>query len=129
MTTIMAFAKRHPLLTYFVLAFAISWGGILIVVGGPGGILAHRLLSDMQVTLLYLAMIVGPSVAGILLNGLVHGRAGFRGLLARMTRWRVGARWYAVAILTAPLSIMAVLLGLSLISPKFLPGLAAGAPV
>jgi membrane protease YdiL (CAAX protease family) len=38
-----------------------------------------------------------------------------------LLRWRVGARWYAVALLTAPLSMMAVLLGLSLISPEFLP--------
>ena len=37
MTTIKAFIKRHPVLTYFALAFAISWGGILFVVG-PGGI-------------------------------------------------------------------------------------------
>ena len=36
MSTIRAFIKR-PLLTYFALAFAVSWGGILIVVG-PGGI-------------------------------------------------------------------------------------------
>src|SRR3990170_7381325 len=27
MTTIKAFIKRHPLLTYFALAFAVSWGG------------------------------------------------------------------------------------------------------
>jgi len=39
MTTISAFIKRHPVLTFYVLAFAISWGGILIVVGGPGGYL------------------------------------------------------------------------------------------
>ena len=56
-----------------------------------------------------------------MLTGLVYGRAGFRDLLARMTRWRVGARWYAVALLTAPLLLTAVLLALSLISPEFLP--------
>ena len=40
MTTIKAFIKSHPLLSYFVLTFAISWGGMLlvIVVGGPGEI-------------------------------------------------------------------------------------------
>jgi membrane protease YdiL (CAAX protease family) len=55
------------------------------------------------------------------MTGLVHGRAGFRDLLTRMTRWRVGARWYAVALLTAPLLVTAVLLALSLGSPAFLP--------
>ncbi len=38
-----------------------------------------------------------------------------------MLRWRVGARWYAVALLTAPLSMIAVLLAPSLTSPEFLP--------
>ena len=65
-----------------------------------------------------LALLAGPPVAGILLTGLLHGRAGFRDLLSRMMRWRVGARWYAVALLTAPLVMTAVLLALSLISPS-----------
>jgi hypothetical protein len=38
-----------------------------------------------------------------------------------MTRWKVGARWYAVALLTAPLVFATILLSLSLISPDFLP--------
>ena len=69
----------------------------------------------------FLAMFAGPSVAGILLTGLLYGKEGFRDLLTRMARWRVGARWYALALLTAPLLFMAVLLALSLSSPEFLP--------
>jgi len=30
-----AFVKRHPVLTFYALAFAISWSGILLVIGGP----------------------------------------------------------------------------------------------
>jgi hypothetical protein len=37
MTTTKAFIVRHPVLTYFALTFAISWGGVLLVIGGPGG--------------------------------------------------------------------------------------------
>src|SRR5215216_7332712 len=82
MKTIKTFVKRHSLLSYFVLVFAISWGGMLIV-AGPGGILRE-----------------------------------FR---SRLLKWRVGARWYAVALLTAPLLATVTLLALSLISRDFIP--------
>jgi membrane protease YdiL (CAAX protease family) len=70
-----------------------------------------------------MAWFAGPSVAGILLTGLVYGREGFHNLLTRMRRWRVGARWYALALLTAPLLFAAVSLALSLLSPDYLPGI------
>jgi membrane protease YdiL (CAAX protease family) len=119
-TTITAFIKRHPVLTYFALTFVISWGGILMVIG-PGGILGTKEVSEGLMPFVYLATLLGPSVAGILSTGLVDGRAGFRELLSRLLRWRVGARWYAVALLTAPLLITATLFVLSLKSPVFLP--------
>jgi membrane protease YdiL (CAAX protease family) len=122
MRTIKAFINSHPVATFYALVFAISWGGILLVVGvGPGGIPATKEQSVMLFPFVLLALFAGPSVAGIVLTGLVYGRAGFRDLLARMTRWRVGARWYAVALLLAPLLVMATLLVLSLASPEFLP--------
>ena len=111
MTTIRAFLKSHPLLSFYTLAFAISWGAILLAVGlGPGGFSATPQQFQKALPYAVPAMFLGPSVACILLTGLLSGRAGFRDLLARMTRWRVGARWYAVALLTAPLVFTAVLL-------------------
>jgi len=122
MTTIKAFIKRHPVLSYFALTFAISWGGMLIAVGvGPGGFSATPEQFQTVVPYAVPAMVVGPSVAGLLLTGLLYGRAGLREFRSRLLRWRVGARWYAVALLTAPLSMTAVLLALSLTSPEFLP--------
>jgi uncharacterized protein len=124
MKTIKAFIKSHPVLTYYALAFAISWGAILIVVGvGPGGILATQEQYQTLIPFVGLAMLVGPSVAGIVLTGLLYGRAGLRGMLSRLLGWRVSARWYVLALLTAPLSMAAVLLALSLRSPEFLPGI------
>jgi uncharacterized protein len=122
MTTVKAVIKQHPVLTYYALVFAISWGGILMVVG-PGGIPASLEQFETLGPSVYLAMLAGPSVAGLLLTALVSGRAGFRDLLARLLRWQVGARWYAVALLTGPLLVTAVPLALSLLSPEFLPGI------
>src|SRR5215218_9442012 len=121
MKTIKAFIKRHPVLSYFALAFAISWGGMLLIIGGPGAFPGTKEQVERLFLFVMMAWFAGPSVASILLTGLLHGRAGFRDLLTRMTRWRVGARWYAVALLTAPLLVTAVLLALSLGSPAFLP--------
>jgi len=123
MTTIEAFIKRHPVLAFYALVFAISWGGILLVVG-PGGIpAANKGQFETLLPIAILAMVAGPSVAGILLTGLVYGKAGLREFLSRLLRWRVGARWYAVALLTAPLAFTAVCLVLSLTSSEFLPGI------
>src|SRR5215208_6736120 len=122
MKTIRAFIERHPVLSYYALVFAISWGGILLVVGlGPGGILATKEQVGALMPFMLLALFAGPSVAGLVMTGLVYGREGFRNLLTRMTRWRVGARWYAVALLTAALLVTATLLALSLTSPALLP--------
>jgi uncharacterized protein len=125
MRAIKAFLKSHPLLSYFALTFAITWGLFVLAVGGPGGIPATKEEFTTLPLLAILAVLVGPSVSGIVLTGLVYGREGFRDLLTRMRRWRVGARWYAVALLTAPLVLTAVLIPLWLISPVFLPGIFA----
>src|SRR5215211_6306217 len=116
MKTIRAFVKSHPVLSYYAMVFVISWGGILLVVGlGPGGIPATKEQVGTLMPFMLLALFAGPSVAGLVMTGLVYGREGFRNLLTRMTRWRVGARWYALALLTAPLLVTATLLALSLI--------------
>jgi hypothetical protein len=117
-----AFIIRHPVRTYFVLAFAVSWAGVLFVVG-PGGLptTIERLMTIGPAV--YVAMLAGPSVAGLLMTALVSGRAGLREVLARLLTWRVGGRWYAVALLTAPLLVMTVSLALSLLSPEFLPAI------
>jgi membrane protease YdiL (CAAX protease family) len=118
MTIIRAFIERHPLLSYFALTFAISWGGFVLVVG-PGGFPGTGSQFDTLATFVVLAMLAGPSVAGLLLTGLVDGKAGLRELLSRLLRWRVGARWYAAALLTAPILAAAVLFALSVSSPIF----------
>ena len=124
MSTIEAFIRRHPLLTYYTLTFSISWGGMLVVIGGPGGLPGSPEQADRLMGIAF-SLMAGPSVSGLLLTGLVSGRAGLRDLLTRLLRWRVGARWYAVALLTGPLLVTAPLLALLPTSSDFLPGILA----
>jgi uncharacterized protein len=121
MTTFRTFIEKHPVPAYFALTFMISWSGALLVLG-PGGFLGTEDVPEGLFAIAVLATLAGPGMASILLTGLVDGRAGLREFRSRLLRWRVGGRWYAVAILAAPLQIMAVLLALSLASPEFLPG-------
>ena len=115
-------ASRTGVSTYFALAFAISWGGVAAIVGFdgfPGTAEDFRVLLPMVVV----AMLAGPSVAGLAATALFLGKAGLHDLWRRCRKVRVGAPWYAVALLTAPLVVSGVLMGLSLTSHGFRPGL------
>lgn len=121
MTAARSFVVRHSVPIYFALVFAISWGLFLIAVG-PSAFLGTREISFAELgPIAYLGVIVGPFVAGILAAYLVYGREGLRDLKSRLLMWRVSARWYAVALLTAPLLATAILFVLSFTSPAFLP--------
>jgi membrane protease YdiL (CAAX protease family) len=108
-------------LAYFALVVALSWGAILLLTGGLGPIGS----TDPRFLFVALTAPVAPAMVGLLLTGVVAGRAGYRDLRARLLRWRVGVRWYAVALLTAPLLTVTVaaLLAVLLRSTEFLPGI------
>ena len=118
MTAITRFVTRYPVSTYFVLAFAISWGGFVLVVG-PDGFPGTGSQFDALLPFVASAMLAGPAVAALLLTSFLSGKAGLRELLSGLLRWRVPARWYLVALLTAPVLAAAVLFALSLTSPIF----------
>ena len=122
MKRIKDFIQRHAVPAYFVLTFIFTWGCMALAVY-PDGFPITVEQFKISGALVYVAMLVGPSGAGLLLTGLLNGRAGFRELLSRLFKWRVEARWYAVALLTAPLMIVTILIGLSLISSEFLPAI------
>lgn len=125
-TSITAFIRKYPVLTYVALAFIISWGA-LIILAGPGGFPGTPESTVGLLPFAVLSIVAGPSIAGILVTGVVHGRAGLRGMRSRLERWRVSARWYALALLTAPILMTIILLALSLVSPAFLPGIVTSA--
>jgi membrane protease YdiL (CAAX protease family) len=122
MARITALLRRHSVLTYFVLTFAISWGGAFIAVGGSGGMQGTTPGSDPRFVYALMAMLAGPSISGIILTGALQGRTGLREYLARLLRWRASAKWYAVALATAPLAMIATLIALSYGSRAFVPG-------
>ena len=112
--------RRYPVCSFFALAFGISWGGILVVMGARGFDLLD--LRPLDTGLIFVLMLLGPSVSGLALTALLEGRAGFRGLRAGAAHWRVGVPWYLVALMTMPLLLLATLWPLSIfLDPAFSP--------
>jgi membrane protease YdiL (CAAX protease family) len=100
MSTVTAFAKRHPLVAFFVLAYALTWPLIPLVSVSP---------------LWGFPAVFGPALAALIVVTVADGRDGLRDLLGRMARWHVGARWYAVALaLPAVLALAALSLHVAL---------------
>jgi hypothetical protein len=122
--SITAFIKRHPVSSFFALAFAYSWiwWGLLFVVA-PKGLEAGR--AEMGALALYgLFGATGSSVASIAVTRIVDGRDGLQTLFSRLGKWRVNFVWYGAALLVTPLLLTVSLLVLSfVVSPVFLPAI------
>src|SRR5215212_10204375 len=88
--------RSHPLVTFFVLAFAITWVvWIPRASGVPLGVLGQ-------------VWTWIPAIAALLAAALTGGRGAVRDLGARLVRWRVGWQWYAVVILGPAVFSLAV---------------------
>jgi len=92
-----------PLLVFFGLAYALSWAwAIPLAVTGQ---VVHR--GEGWPT--HYPSLLGPAIAAFVVTAWSAGRPGVHDLLHRMVRWRVGLRWWLVAV--SPLAF----LGLGLI--------------
>ncbi len=113
------FVKRHSLIIYFVLAFAIAWIGSFVSVGPK--FLAGETIEFSDGGLMALAMLGAPFIAGILMTYLADGKAGLTELFARMKKYKVAGRWYLpLLIFPALLLLVSVLLGV-FVSPEMAP--------
>jgi membrane protease YdiL (CAAX protease family) len=94
MSAIAAWTRQHRLTAFFGLTFVLSWwswplnaAGVDVVPFWPWG----------------------PLLAALIVIGVTEGRSGYRDLVSRLTRWRVGWRWWVVAVGT-PFAVLAVAL-------------------
>ncbi|MDX1991390.1 MAG: CPBP family intramembrane glutamic endopeptidase [bacterium] len=94
--------KKRPLLTFFALTFAITWGLALVYVVFDD-VLSPVLgpLSDRNP--IYWVAVFSPSISALLLTAVFEGWAGVQVLLTRLVQWRFGAVYYALILIGIPL--------------------------
>lgn len=85
--------KEHPLVTFFLLTFLITWAGQLPTAASSHGWLPFHLPPVVGLLATY-----GPALAALLTVGMTKGRAGLLQLLRHVIRWRVGIQWYLVVL-------------------------------
>lgn len=86
------FLQRHQLVTYFVLAYAITW-----TIASP---LVLHLSIPPQI---HYFGAYGPLLAALIVTAITGGAAGLRELGARMIKWRVGIVWILIALFSPAL--------------------------
>ena len=92
----------HPLLAYFIIAFAGTWVPLLPFALSRGvnglGLLPYTLPDSAFYIAFVLAAFAGPALASLTVTAIISGRAGVGKLLRRCVQWRVGIQWYLIAI-------------------------------
>ena len=89
---------RHPVAAFLVMAFALTYGTALVPFLTQRAILPYGLILWDPLTSF------GVALPAFLVVAAVHGRAGVRDLARRSLRWRVGVRWYLVALFGVPVA-------------------------
>ena len=118
MHTLRALIARFPVLSFFSLAFGLSWFfwmpyilsdhglGLEPDIKIPGGHAGGQLLGVLP------GAYVGPLGAAFIVTSLTEGRAGLRRWARRLTHWRVGWKWFFAVLLTVPAVILVAPLAL-----------------
>src|SRR5918999_2048557 len=97
----MSLVKRHPIITFFILTYAIGWGLIPFWTFQAGS----------------------PFIAALIVIPITQGLSGLKELGLRMIRWRVRWYWYVVAI-ALPLAVVGLTVGLNVALGASAPSLA-----
>jgi len=93
--------RRHPLVFYFLLAYAFSW-----IISSPHLLSVWNVLPGDYLIGVMLKQWVGPALAAIIMTSIVEGRTGLLSLRHRIRQWRAGWQWYLFILLGIPALIL-----------------------
>jgi len=94
MATINSFVKRHPLATFFTLAFGMAWGlqPIFIALGGDP-------FNGGPAAIVLLLITFTPGLAALIVLAVSHDPEESRAFKRRLLTWRVSPTWYLAALI------------------------------
>ena len=92
--------QQHPLLFFFLLAYAISW-----ILSIPY-ILAEWGLIQGDMTIVFVLKSFGPFAAALIMTRITQGQAGIKALRDRIRQWRAAWVWYGLILLVIPALII-----------------------
>jgi membrane protease YdiL (CAAX protease family) len=101
--------SRHVLISFFLLAYAISWLLSLPVILSEWHILPKNMLTFY---FFFTIKSFGPFLAAYIMNRIMEGKEGWLRLRSRFKLWNVGWKWYAFVLLGVP---ALMLLGISVL--------------
>jgi uncharacterized protein len=130
---IKALLARHPLVSFFVMAYAGTWLFELPYVLSEDGSGLLPYSSPVVLWIMPLSIFMGPFLAAFVMTGVTEGREGVGRFLRRFVLWRVGLRWYLFAFVGVPVLVvfsvvvipgaLASFQGLSALAPLYLLGM------
>jgi membrane protease YdiL (CAAX protease family) len=95
---------RHPLVFYFLIAYAGAWLLFVpVALSETGtGLLPFTIPKPVLALMIAAATFLGPTLSAFIMTGITEGRIGIRLLLRRYVLWRVEFRWYLFVLLGIP---------------------------
>jgi membrane protease YdiL (CAAX protease family) len=114
-----ALIRRYPVTAFLVMTFGFAWGLMAPLLLSRQGF--GLLPLDLPVPLFqWLTSYAGLALPAFLVTAAVGGRAGVVDLLRQSLRWRVGVRWYLVALFGVLGGVLLLALPLFGVSPLLL---------
>jgi uncharacterized protein len=93
---------RHPLVFFFIIAYAGTWLFELPYVLSEDGSGLLPFSSPVVQWMMPVSIFMGPFLAAFVMTGVTEGRAGVRRFLRRFVLWRVGLGWYLFVLVGVP---------------------------
>jgi membrane protease YdiL (CAAX protease family) len=100
----MDFIRRHPLLSYFLLAYIFTWAIEVPMLLGARGIIDVHLPMWLEALAAF-----GPFAAALIVLGMGSGQVGVKKLFASLVNWRVPGFWLIFTVVSPFVVLVAAL--------------------